>query len=268
MPASSDYGYFLKLSRAKEGLDKIASSEAHYIEHELSFTHEIERQGPDQWEVFRWGPVPPIDPMLAVDVGEFVHNVRCALDYVIYEHVVRGGQSGEHSQFPFYDNARNWEKDIIKRDPCLRPSPIQGVPAEVLTIIDSAQPYHLRPKDRPRSPLILLSRLSKVDKHRTLHTAAVNAGPIDELRYVPQGYLRSGKTKTPPQGGSVEYGAEMARVKLTQISPPPEPVKMEIGCNADMVFGPPGKSWIANVSDLVRIRKEAFCIVAELAATL
>jgi hypothetical protein len=102
---------------------------------------------------------PPSDewPLLA---GEALHNIRSALDHVVY------AASGERSrtQFPIFT------------DPCefqvLGGRMLQGVPEAIRTAIEKAQPYRTFPDAPAQAFLEQLRLLSNLDKHRTLATIA------------------------------------------------------------------------------------------------
>ena len=49
------------------------------------------------------------EPLLGIIVGDFIHNVRSAVDYIIVA-LVRKNPAGklDRQQFPIYDNARNY----------------------------------------------------------------------------------------------------------------------------------------------------------------
>ena len=111
------------------------------------------------------------DPMLATVIGDFVHNLRCALDHVIVAAVPK--QERKNAGFPFsyvdifeqdstgefmveYDEARkNFERSITGLDPDAR------------AILISAQPYWMG-TNAHLSTLGIISRLDNADKHRML----------------------------------------------------------------------------------------------------
>jgi hypothetical protein len=106
-------------------------------------------------------------------VGDFAHNLRSALDQLIWQLVLhRGGTPARRTQFPIF----------IRRAPYrLRGrAMIEGVARKDRGAIERLQPF--RAMRRPLAgadPLAQLARLSNTDKHRTLHTARVGIGLAD-----------------------------------------------------------------------------------------
>lgn len=111
---------------------------------------------------------PPIQ--MALVAGDAVHNLRSALDHLVYEFAVAGAASGERSEYPIFEDARVYGRDVGGR--------LEGVPEDVCERIESAQPFHLRDGDVWRKPsgpadplainaaLRVIRRLDNTDKHR------------------------------------------------------------------------------------------------------
>ncbi len=108
----------------------------------------------------------PCDPMWGVQIGEIAHNLRSALDHLVWELVIHNTGAPpvkpKQSQFPIYavlegpggyaENYGRW---------------LAGVSDEARTLIQSAQPFATG--EGTKSPLWRLHELSNFDKHRTLH---------------------------------------------------------------------------------------------------
>lgn len=104
-------------------------------------------------------------------VGDIAHNLRSALDHLVYELSAECGGDPERARtaFPISDDRCNyWElrgkKQISYRDQCLT-----GVAEDQKVKIDNIQPYHR--KDPTVNHLSRLNHLSNRDKHRTAHPA-------------------------------------------------------------------------------------------------
>ena len=110
------------------------------------------------------------DPMLAVMVGDFVHNLRSALDHIVVANVPRRERKNayypishddlwatdEHGNFVIKDDKR---RDDFKRA-------IRGLKPRAMTAVVIAQPYQGTLVDQEL--LGIISRLENADKHREL----------------------------------------------------------------------------------------------------
>ena len=110
-------------------------------------------------------PVPPLPPTWGAIVGDIVHNLRSALDYVVYELAVKGSghPDRDNTAFPIsktlaaYTDRRGKAKQSY-RDICL-----VGVAEQWKSEIDKLQPY----ETSGRAELAALAFLSNRNKHRT-----------------------------------------------------------------------------------------------------
>ena len=118
----------------------------------------------------------PPDPMFAMVIGDFVHNLRSALDHVVVACVP-----------PRYRKSASWpvlHEDILARNPdgtFVHPDSqrrrellkvIGGLSDDAFTFVIAMQPHR---RSQPESDALgLLSRLENADKHRNL--LAVGAG--------------------------------------------------------------------------------------------
>ena len=111
----------------------------------------------------------PAKPQFGILIGEIVHNLRCALDYIITALVDSSNVPLTTShRFPiFFDKALYVQKvgsaTAAKRGGCLN-----GV-VHGLGFIERVQPYHLQPDPR-LDPLWHVHRLSNADTHREITT--------------------------------------------------------------------------------------------------
>lgn len=121
------------------------------------------------------------DPMTGIILGEFAHNLRSALDHLVYQLILLNGGDPEIGKpaFPIL------EKTPDPKNP--NPTGLRGrIAKDHLTRIERAQPYHLRKhphlagyESAVRSkqadafarwhPLALLGFLNNTDKHKRLH---------------------------------------------------------------------------------------------------
>jgi len=108
-------------------------------------------------------PHPPIE--LSVIVGDFLHNLRSALDSLIcgLVHKTRPTSTCSGRQFPISNNRDQYLKE--------RRGLLRGIPAAAVAVVDSLQP-HCRPESSIEfDPLWILKTLNNHDKHRTAHLA-------------------------------------------------------------------------------------------------
>jgi hypothetical protein len=257
-------GWMFKLVRAADLYNFIYEQSATYIKDQLKHDATPQRIGNDEWDILTWLEVEDPDPTFGVWAGELIHDVRSALDQLVYALVSENdNDAGEHTQFPIYDSETNWIRDIEERDPTRNPSPIRGVTDDEFAFIKAAQPYHLAHKKRAGHPLMQLLRMSNVDKHRTLHAAAIRTSAPTRVFYQPEGYVMILKKTLTKPGTLVKAGAEIGRVKrrLIAVPPPGTQVQLRIQGVTELVFMQEGKPPIAGVNDLGLIIQAARDIV-------
>lgn len=102
---------------------------------------------------------------LSVIVGDVVHNLRSALDYVIAGLVDAAGTplSTKH-QFPVCRKRRDYEKEVARGGVAHPDGPLADV-RHGLGIIEGEQPYNHEPHTK-KSLLWGINRFSNADKHR------------------------------------------------------------------------------------------------------
>lgn len=102
----------------------------------------------------------------AFRIGDTLHSLRVALDYLAFRIVTRNDPTANIDKvaFPICEKAANY--------PSVEGRCLQSAPVEVKQIIESLQPYHGRHGER-LEPLFVLDALENVHKHRHL----LDAGP-------------------------------------------------------------------------------------------
>jgi hypothetical protein len=154
-------GARMKLDRAQTQLLGLGHALMHFVENQPSEL--VERVEPREEGLADYCYVVtnlrPTRPEFAVHIGEILHNLRSALDYLVYAAATRHSWT---SQFPIFHRASDWS---AKSDYMLR-----NVPRRYVRIVEEAQPYHL---PIPQQHLLSqLNYLSNTDKHRLLNTTA------------------------------------------------------------------------------------------------
>src|ERR1035437_691658 len=125
----------------------------------------------------------PAPPELAMLMGEWLYNLRCALDYAVYAGAkCVSGQDpppGEGSlQFPCSLTESEY-RDNVRR----QLGPLAGRPSA--DVIESMQPF--RREDKDNSALWWLHELARIDRHRRLHFMGGYTAEVEPLVMVPTG---------------------------------------------------------------------------------
>jgi hypothetical protein len=154
-----------KVRRAKTHLESFYVEAATYAEKARpTFIRKTNHDRTAHWLVFYVeDPHPPIE--ISVIVGDFLHNLRSALDSLVCGLVHKTNPTSTCSgrQFPIFTD----RDEYLKR----RGDMLRGMPAAAVAIVDGVQP-HCRPEASVKfDPLWILSTLNNHDKHRTAHLA-------------------------------------------------------------------------------------------------
>jgi hypothetical protein len=124
----------------------------------------------------------PTPPEMAVLLGEWLYNLRCALDYAVYEAAVCvSGQNPPPQKGQLQLPVCFTEADYRKNEYRLKPLADQH-----RIIIEKMQPY--RHDDPDTSALGWLHKLARIDRHRSLHlitTYAAEMNPLIEIAGAP-----------------------------------------------------------------------------------
>lgn len=110
-----------------------------------------------------------------VALGEAVHDVRSALDQLVYAFAT---EPHDRTAFPICDTERKWVVEAPVR--------YWSVPKSFARLLHSVQPYHRGNVNEARKhPLWILNALSNLDKHRTIPAIALVAdtGEAEIIRY-------------------------------------------------------------------------------------
>jgi len=200
--------------------------------------HSLVREDGDEprTHIFRAQNVPPLPPDWGLIVGDFAHNLRSALDHLVWQLVLlSGSKPGRDNQFPICSaGTRYW---CSKKDgtPSVRDRSLRGVAEQYRTPIDAVQPYR-RGQDTELAFLSGLADLSNFDKHRVIQTAYSATHSISEEAFdviCPDDDAVVQITSTP--GTRLEDGAEIARVRV--LRPEDPETKVYVKANIPMAVG-------------------------------
>jgi len=165
-------GWWLKIQRAEKHMVDINQEAMRYAESQPYTCQRIRFLDSDDtiWGRFHITKQP--DPMIAIMLGDFIHNLRSALDWVVVacsprKHRYKAGfpiflrdvfAKDADGNFVFGDSERK------SLETCL-----QGLRPEARALVMGLQPYHFG-ADTHRVILGLIGRLDNADKHRELIT--------------------------------------------------------------------------------------------------
>lgn len=177
------------------------------------------------------------DPMWSIRIGEVAHNLRSALDHLVWQLVIlttgRPPALPTKNQFPIFDSKEGFNSRGV--DQFLR-----CVRQDAVDLIRSEQPYFTG--EKRDSPLWHLQELSNVDKHRTIHVVGaliqgyrfnmpptlepctivdlekISGGPIKQDTVLYRGQVIGGKLAYPWQPGKVE-GHMAANIAFDESTP-------------------------------------------------
>ena len=177
----------------------------------------IDRQtDPDTGDIlYKFRIKTPIDPMWGTLVGDAAHNLRTALDHLIYQLIdIKGGTVTNRTAFPIAKSPQAYESEFAAK--------VDGIDPKAINLIHRFHTYHGGNEDFWR-----IHEIDRIDKHRLLIPVgaanrqaifqAINgkaSKPI-ELRFRPNDWLcplEDGAViytfKNAPSAGYHEYDAE------------------------------------------------------------
>ncbi len=160
-------------------------------------------------------------------VGDITHNLRSALDHLIWQLILlSGNKPTRNNQFPIYRVEKDYWAIPENRSRNNRDRLLAGVAEDYRTPIDEVQPYAAldRGEDPATRYLAHLGWLSNIDKHQVVHAAFIgsNAAFTDWLKVSAE--PGGGFTTVTYAVGLLENGAEVYRVRLSK---PQAKVEME-----------------------------------------
>lgn len=218
----------LKVERAKQHVVDLEKAAKRYADiHPYEFVR-VRLPDHKRQVMFRLRITEQPDPQVALVLGDFVHNLRSALDHIMGGLVPSNRRSNAEFPVSLLDfRAKDANGDFVIKDGDGRKkfeSSIKGVEAGAEAIIIGMQPYHYRGQAF-RHPFSLLSRLDNLDKHHELivlgfgvrnltHTRTVGNHSVTEPHPLgPTTFIQDGKTvwfhlsedSPPPSKMNVQY---------------------------------------------------------------
>ena len=231
----------LKLDRAREHLEELNPKIRAYVKRR-PYVISDEREAEGEWMIVRWGDVREHpDPCWGVRAGEFFHNLRSALDNLVWQLVMANGQEpGGHNQFPIYtDHPPGKPRKLLKEVPGATrvDEMLFGVHADHVATIKRLQPYLGLDEERnQRTALGAVVLFNNIDKHKIVHPA------VGISERAPKPTLEHVAGPAPVhidvhhRLGSIYSGAEALRWRIIGGSPDTE-VEMKGELRYEIAFG-------------------------------
>jgi hypothetical protein len=208
-----------RLDRAQKHLDALNAGIDAYASRQPYAFHVVTYYGNEIRDI-EWIRLPP--PKWSLLVGDCAHNVRCALDHIVYE--MSGGRNGivpRYAEFPIFNRQPPYFLRTKKGNPAhgsgLRK--IEGVKdLNARTAIRNLQPF--RRQDPERHPLWILHELNNFDKHRAMPFmfAAIRtnlaAWGVREIEDLPPGWRQARATQSTKYVTHLPPGTAVPNVKV------------------------------------------------------
>lgn len=155
-------GVRLKLARAQDQIEGLQSDTLAFVDtHPYTAGLHFDRDARELTFSVQVKELPPT--MWGVRIGEIIHNLRSALDHIVWELVVLktgAPPRTKQNQFPVFDTESGFNDRGVGKF-------LVHVGTDAIDLIRSEQPFSTG--EKALSPLWHLKELSDVDKHRTLH---------------------------------------------------------------------------------------------------
>lgn len=172
-------GWWLKIQRAEKHMVDINQEAMRYAEGHPYTCERIRLLDSDDtiWGRFHITNQP--DPMVAIMLGDFIHNLRSALDWVVVACSPR--KRRYDASFPILLKdvfAKDADGNFVLSDPERKrvEACLDGLSSDARALVIGLQPYHMGANSH-RAILGLISRLENADKHREL--IAIGCGGRD-----------------------------------------------------------------------------------------
>jgi hypothetical protein len=182
------------------------------------------------WHVISASPPLKKPPPLRFSVicGDIVHNLRSALDHLVWQLVIaEGSEPGKWNSFPIYTDSDAFTRDVRCRKKKRGPGPLAGIDpkGDAWAFIEELQPYNSRKlgMDPTHHQLFVLHTLSNTDKHRTLHFQMLFPDDVAIRRLVdwnPAAILLDYRFAHLPM--SLKGETEVLRLRFSQTGPTPQ----------------------------------------------
>lgn len=224
---------FAKLRRARDHLNALHEAAKAFAQSDpYGFT--IKPDSESGWDVVyvQVRREPPIE--LGVVLGDFLHNLRSALDNLAWQLVLlNGGNPTGRTAFPIFTSPDDFEARGRPR--------LKGMSAAHLQVIEDLQPYPGRNGPRILA-LEVVNALANIDRHRIVNPSLAGIAQRD----VPFVFRREPTStdvviegQVTAAGKRLEDGAELARFRVRTVPEQPE-VEVKANLLVEIAFGERG----------------------------
>jgi hypothetical protein len=155
-----------KLARAREHVDALERETTVGVKEEAAYAVRFSEVDPQTgWCSVDLVPNQIEKPRLSVILGDVIHNLRCALDYVVtaLADATPTKLSSKH-QFPIYLTPAGYTSQVGSASEAKSKGPLREITVG-LPLVEKWQPFHTQPDPRT-DPLWGIYRFSNADKHR------------------------------------------------------------------------------------------------------
>jgi hypothetical protein len=212
-------GVYNKIIRAEEHLAVIRAEIArHKHKCRIVFKKDVNEQ------MIRFiADIPEPPPFLSIIIGECLHNLRSALDHIVW-HLAEANppnRGSNKNQFPICDSASKFREQKGRKR-------LEGVPMQAQAVIERLQPYQFGSSYEFHT-LWRLNALVNIDKHRTLMLTTGFMIAKSPYLIPPDGFL----AEIVFDDGIYGDGAIIGEASFTEVS---NPDKMEMHFERRDVF--------------------------------
>lgn len=198
-----------KLERAAEHLDALGAELGRFSErnpHAIAPDENLEEGR--QVLRFRVREKPPVK--LGLIFGDFIHNLRSALDNLVCQLArLNGAERFDTTQFAICDTPRQFARQRVR-------GRLAGLADEHIATIEGLQPYQGR-NTTTQLALVVVRDFDNIDKHQAVHATLTALDPRPEAmgawRAVPEGDVEL-EIEPVTVGKPLYDGATVARVGL------------------------------------------------------
>lgn len=191
------------------------------------FTPSLIGEGDGVYILRVWEDVPP-PPELAVATGEWLYNIRSALDYIVWATAAHEAEAipppdEQHLQYPIYDTEKAWTRNLYR---------LRNLAERHREMLRIMQPFN---SNLDANYLGWINRLARIDRHRHLNHMTAYVAQVEPVFSFPEGcaptlqwgerVLREGK-------------ADVARIVVT-----PWHEEMDVQVNPRIGIDPEIEAW-------------------------
>jgi hypothetical protein len=242
-------GVLAKLDRADEHVEEIHREVARFLygkPYEAVLDYDAESVA---W-IVRMRIHREIPLRIATITGDCVHNLRSALDQLVYALVEKaGGKPTKRTRFPIFTTQTKWADGHAAHT--------KGLSAPMLAEVDALQPYHGGHKASHPSlhPLHLLDVYWNWDKHNVLLPTWGSFEGLRDLLYSPNDDCGEWVSQSSlPWGQDVQDGTEIFRVTFRNPGPSPEmEMHRQVSFDISLGSGPPLTQRVSELAAYVRV---------------